>query len=541
MSIVNSSEKNIKSNANKYISKRGYIVRKSSLSTKELNDIKNELTVKPFVNSDYGKEEEPFKIYMENDTKIYLPKRYGYDKFGLPDFSELPPGDDINIEFNLNLKKEQIIPAEATIKAYRENGGGILSLPCGFGKTIMALYFIATLKKKTLVIVHVQFLMSQWIERIKFALPEAKIGTIQGSTFDIEGKDIVIGMLQTLSMRDFDATAFNSFGHIIIDECHHIPSRVFSKALTRITSQYMLGLSATPRRKDGLMKVVQNFIGDIVYSVKNAGKNVVKVERYLLESDNEDYKREVLNYMGKPQMPTMINNITEYYKRTEMIIDRILETVTETPERHVLVLSDRKKHLEDMFNICEKRGFTSVGYYVGGMKKDDLKQSESKQIILATCMLVAEGFDVPSLNTLVLTSPKSDIVQIIGRIDRKIHDNVQPLILDYVDNFSMFENQGRKRFAVYKKNKFAISDTHINIETKRITFSKNYKNISGNNSSDSEEIEDDSIISSSSASAVANYKKSNKKFGKNETDFESEKVKKQKDIDDLFKSMSMFA
>jgi superfamily II DNA or RNA helicase len=107
-----------------------------------------------------------------------------------------------------------------------------------------------------------------------------------------------------------------------------------------------------------------------------------------------------------------------------------------------------------MYKICIQNGFDSVGYYIGGMKKDDLHKSESKKIIFATCVLVAEGFDIPTLNMLVLTSPKSDIIQIIGRIDRKIHDNIQALIYDFVDNFSMFENQGRKRFAVYKKNKF---------------------------------------------------------------------------------------
>ena len=401
----------------------------------------------------------------------------------------------------------------------------------------MACYFIGALRKKTLVIVHVQFLMSQWIERIKFALPDAKIGTIQGSTFDIEGKDIVIGMLQTLSMRDFDPTAFDSFGHVIIDECHHIPSRVFSKALSRITCPYMLGLSATPKRKDGLMKVAEFYIGGIVYSVKNAGKNVVKVERYILESSHEDYKREVLNYMQKPQMPTMINNITDYFKRTEMIMNRVLEIAAENSERHILVLSDRKKHLEDMFNICHQRGFTSVGYYVGGMKKDDLKKSETKQIILATCMLVAEGFDIPTLNTLILTSPKSDIIQIIGRIDRKIHDNIQPLIIDYVDNFSMFENQGRKRFAVYKKNKFDISDCHINIETKKISFSKNYK-IVDNSSSDEDDDDNHEGKSASPASQVAQAKSKTKRQTKM---VESEDAKKKREIDELFKSMSMFA
>ena len=541
-------------NANKYIGKRGYVIRKSILTEKQITEVRNELTVKPFVNSDYGKEEEPFKVFLENESKLYLPRSYGIEKFGIPELNELPEGININISFNLKLKEEQKKPAEITMESYNKNGGGILSLPCGFGKTIMALYFIGMLKKKTLVIVHKEFLMNQWIERIKFALPDAKIGTIQGSVYDVKDKDIVIGMLQTLSMREFDKDAFDDFGHVIIDECHRIPSRVFSKALTKITCKYMLGLSATPKRTDGLIKVVKFFIGDIIYSVKNSGKNVVSVKRFLLESNNENYKKEVVNYRGSAQMPTMINNITEYHKRTELIMIKVLEEIKKDPNRHVLILSDRKKHLEDMFKICQAQNFTSVGYYVGGMKKEDLHKSESKQIILATCVLVSEGFDIPTLNTLVLASPKSDIIQIIGRIDRKIHENIQAVIYDFVDNFSMFENQGRKRFAVYKKNKFEIEDININIETSNIKFSKKY-NFHNDNANDSDEenaynsdnnddnnnkkISKNSIIDTeyNNINPKTNQRNKSKVINKNE---DNDKMSK-KNINELFNNISLFS
>ena len=526
-------------NSSKYVAKRGYIIRKNILSEKELSAIRSDLTVKPFVNGDFGKEEEPFKIYLENDEKIYLPKFYGFEKFGPPEVNTLLEGRDINLNFNLSLKEEQRIPAEITMKAYHEKGGGILSLPCGFGKTIMALYFISMIKKKTLVIVHKEFLMNQWVERIKFALPEAKIGTIQGAVYDIDEKDIVIGMLQTLSMREFDTNAFNEFGHVIIDECHRIPSRVFSKALARVNSKYMLGLSATPNRTDGLIKVVKYFIGDIIYSVKNSGKNVVKVERYLLDSDYEDYKKEVLNYMGKVQIPTMVNNITQYYKRTVFIMKRVLEIIAKEKDRHVLILSDRKKHLEDMYNYAHKNGFTSIGYYIGGMKKDVLKETETKQIILATCSLVSEGFDIPSLNTLILSSPKSDIVQIIGRIDRKIHENVSPLIIDYVDMFSVFENQGIKRFAVYKKKNFEIEDTKYHLEKEKSKFVKKYNFhncVVGEGGSGKD------VINSDEEEDVDTEEYSNINFKTNEKTRTFKKpVKKEDEIETLFKSMSMFS
>ena len=248
-------------------------------------------------------------------------------------------------------------------------------------------------------------------------------------------------------------------------------------------------------------------------------------------------------------MPTMINNITEYYKRTELVMTKVLEEIKNNPERHILVLSDRKKHLEDMYKICIEKGFDSVGFYIGGMKKDDLQKSESKKIIFATCVLVAEGFDIPTLNMLVLTSPKSDIVQIIGRIDRKFHENIQALIYDFVDNFSMFENQARKRFTVYKKNKFEIEDININIETQNIKFIKKYdfhKNQDDNTKEDFTYDSDDNSKAKTNYKVDTEYndinpktnKKVNSKFIKNKE--ESIESVNKKNINDLFNSISLF-
>ena len=111
--------------------------------------------------------------------------------------------------------------------------GGIISVPCGWGKTIMALYILSQLKRKTLIIVHKEFLMRQWVERISEFLPDARIGRIQQKKVDIHQKDIVIGMLQSISMKDYEIEIFDDFGFCIVDECHHI-AQVFSRALPKI-------------------------------------------------------------------------------------------------------------------------------------------------------------------------------------------------------------------------------------------------------------------------------------------------------------------
>lgn len=451
--------------AKTYLGKRGYILRKKFLTKKEIEGIKDDLMMKPNALTDFGgPPEEPFPIYLENENKLYVPKFYGISKFGIPDINQVKPGADIDLDFQLSLKPEQKIPADAAMKGYREKGGGILSLPCGFGKTILACYFISQIKKKTLVIVHKEFLMNQWIERIKFALPNAKVGIIQGDKFQIEGNDIVIGMLQTLSMKDHASDAFDEIGHVIIDECHCIPSRVFSRALLKINSNYMLGLSATPTRKDGLTKVLKYYIGDIVYMVKSSDRNVVKVERQCYESQYEGYLGEMVNYKGQVQMPTMINNICAYFRRTEYLMKRVDELIRENGERQILILSDRKAHLEEMYKLAKEKGIESVGYYIGGMKEAKLKESEKCRLLLGTYPMASTGLDIPTLNAMVLASPKSDIIQSIGRIDRKKHENIQPIIIDCVDQFSLFENQARKRLDVYRKKGYEVTDTHVQID-----------------------------------------------------------------------------
>ena len=443
-----------------YLGKKGYIIYKKELDFNKIQKIKDDLTVKPYVSDDYkSNKDESFKVYGENKNKLYVPKFYGIEKFGPPDELRIPRGLDANLDFVGELRPNQLEPYNATMNALNNYGGGILSLPCGFGKTALALYIAAQFKLKTLVIVHKSFLLNQWKERIQEFMPNAKIGIIQQKTVDTEDKDIVIGMLQSISMKEYAMSAFDCFGMLIIDECHRISSKVYSRALRKTNCTYMLGLSATPTRKDGLTKVLKWHVGDIVYSCKRKGGDAVNVERYIINSDNEGYTKELLNYRMKPNMPKMINNVTEYMNRTYLIINRIKGLIKE--KRNILLLSDRRNHLTDIFKIVEKQNICSVGYYVGGMKEKDLKISSGMELILGTFSMANEGLDIPSLNTLILASPKSNIIQATGRILRKDHIDIKPLIIDYVDNFSIFIGQSNKRYKYYKGKKYNIKNIEI--------------------------------------------------------------------------------
>lgn len=138
-------------------------------------------------------------------------------------------GEPIDIEFKGSLRPHQI-PAVNSYLDYCENKGhacGLLELDCAAGKTVLSLNSISRLKLKTLIIVKKEFLLNQWVERIGEFLPTARIGRIQGSVINIEDKDIVIGMLQSLSMKDYPSSLFETFGFTILDEVHHISREIF--------------------------------------------------------------------------------------------------------------------------------------------------------------------------------------------------------------------------------------------------------------------------------------------------------------------------
>jgi superfamily II DNA or RNA helicase len=207
-----------------------------------------------------------------------------------------------------------------------------------------------------------------------------------------------------------------------------------------------------------------------------------------------------------------------------------------------------------MYKLANGMGITSVGYYVGGMKKEKLKENESCRLLLGTYPMANEGLDIPSLNGLVLATPKSDIIQSIGRICRQKHEGIQPLIVDVVDCFSMFQNQSRKRFAVYKKKKYQIEDISYNLDSDKITMRKEYSfhNCFNDVSSDEdvdndEENDDEQHISRIDTEYNDINPKTNKKV-KNIVNKSIEKTGKkvinlndEKDVKNLFNSFSLFS
>ena len=320
--------------------------------------------------------------------------------------------------------------------------------------TVMALKIIADLKKKTLIIVHKEFLMNQWIERIAEFLPGAKVGKIQAQVCEVEGCDIVIGMVQTLYDKDFGPAVMDGFGLTIIDEVHRIGSEQFSKTLFKTVTPYMLGISATVERKDQLTKVLYMFIGEKIYEEKRKNDDAVCVRAIEYRSADVAFNEPEVDFRGNTKYSTMITKLCEFGPRSDFIVRVLGDLINEDPDSQIMVLCHNRSLLAYLFKAIQYRNIASVGFYVGGMKQADLQTTETKNIVLATYAMAAEALDIKTLSTLVMVTPKTDIVQSVGRILRVKHEN--PIIVDIVDKHDVFQNQWIQRRRFYKKCNYRI-------------------------------------------------------------------------------------
>jgi superfamily II DNA or RNA helicase len=438
-----------------YLGQKGYTIPKNELTIEQQKQIRSDLSIKPFTVSDFG-DHKMFPAYRESNNKFYVPHYYGIEKFGSPKQYKISEGDNIDLEFSGKLRENQEVVVNTYIQHVNavKYGGGLLELPCAYGKTVLSLNIISRLKKKTFIIVHKEFLMNQWIERIQQFLPKARIGKIQGQIIDIENKDIVIGMLQSLSMKEYPGSLFESFGLTIVDEVHHISSEVFSNSLFKLVTKYMLGLSATMNRKDGTSYVFKMFLGDVVFKGKRDETRDVVVRAIEYQVDDDDFNEVKLDFRGKPAYSTMISKLCEYNRRSEFILKILSDMLIENANQQVMILAHNKNLLKYLHDAIKHRNIATVGYYVGGMKEAALKETEGKKVVIATYAMAAEALDIKTLTTLIMATPKTDIEQSVGRILREKHSN--PIVVDIVDSHDLFKNQWRKRKTFYKKENYKI-------------------------------------------------------------------------------------
>jgi superfamily II DNA or RNA helicase len=340
----------------------------------------------------------------------------------------------VSFDFSGSLKSFQTVAVDAMLK--REFG--TLSAPTGSGKTIMGLYLIAQRRQPTIIIVHTKDLAHQWIQRIEqfLGIPADQVGLL-GAGKKRMGDRITVALVQTL-YRMTDQVA-PLIGHIVVDECHRAPSRTFTEAVTAFDARYMLGLSATPWRRDKLSRLIFWYLGDVNHEVNKAQLeqkgHILKADVVLRPTTFEPYFDPVNDYSR------MLSELTTDDARNHLIAEDV-EKEARSGEGICLVLSDRKKHCETLQSILRYKHGLESERLTGDLSIEARKQVMEKiqkgqvNVLIATGQLIGEGFDCPDLSTLFLATPirfSGRVTQYLGRILRPSRHKARARVYDYVD------------------------------------------------------------------------------------------------------------
>lgn len=332
------------------------------------------------------------------------------------------------------------------------------------GKTTVALYVTAKVGRTTLVLVHQEFLMDQWIERAKqfLGLKDEEIGRVQRDTCQFHDRKFVVAMIQSL-MTDhtkYPAALLRWPGLVITDEVHRMGAPVFSRTVDLFPALLRLGLSATPNRGDGLDNVFFWHIGDVGARIKQYQLKP-KVFRVSYPTFIDE---RMIRVLGRElALGRLITLLSKVRHRTAYIAEQAVKAAK--AHRKVLILSDRREQLNELNQMIRDAGVSSVGYYVGGMTRQGRNKSAGKRILLGTYQLAREGLDIPELDTLILATPKADVEQAVGRILRMGPNKRAPLVVDIVDTASVCQAFGGKRMKMYRKHEFEVVDVALKAVT----------------------------------------------------------------------------
>ncbi len=373
-----------------------------------------------------------------------------------------------NIGFELLDKRRELAPVElefrGALRPYQREAAGVLlakdfgtvSFPTGSGKTVLALYMAAQRKQPAIVVVHTRDLAFQWADRISgfLNIPADEIGMVGGGK-TVVGERFTVAMVQTLYKCADEIS--KKIGFLIVDECHRAPSRTFTEAVAAFDSRYMLGLSATPWRRDKLSKLIFWHLGDLHYKLDRdelvKSGDVLEAEVHVRETNFKPYHNPSTEYTQ------MLAELTSDDERNRMIVDDIAKEAREGTGVS-LVLSDRKAHCETLKALLKYRCHIVAEMLTGDLGPverqeilERLKRGEFK-VLIATGQLMGEGFDCKDLTTLFLTTPirfRGRVLQYLGRVLRPAQNKSAAKVYDYVDiHVEPLKASAKERMGVYK-------------------------------------------------------------------------------------------
>ncbi len=344
------------------------------------------------------------------------------------------------VRFRGELRQQQL----GAFDALAEHDTGVLAATTAFGKTVVASALIAHRARNTLVLVHRRELLSQWVERLgSFLQIDPKLIGIIGAGKRKPTGVIDVALIQSLVRKGEVDDIVADYGHLVVDECHHLSAASFELVARRSKARYVTGLSATVARKDGHHPIIFMQCGPVRHQVSAKSQAAENDLRHRARERHTRFRLpEALAMTERPSMPAIYAALAEDEVRNDLIFDDVLKSLE--ARRSPIVLTERKDHL-DYLQQRFSRFAKNIVALRGGMSAKDRKIAHAaltvtdseERLILATGRYIGEGFDDARLDTLFLTMPiawKGTLAQYVGRLHRRHDDKKDVLVVDYVDS-----------------------------------------------------------------------------------------------------------
>ncbi len=440
----------------------------TGLSEEERKAVKKDLT---FEVEQYGTDQKVDHCFYaedngEVDGPLWVPRHYV--RLKMPEQAWRMP-DSPSLQQRASLRsltvlqeteqRPQVSVFERTVSLLREVGGAVIVLPCGTGKTNIALAVAVELGLKTLILCHQVPLMDQWKERIEqFVGGNPRVGRLHRDHVETHNMDFVLGSIQSLLSRGnkYPPEA-REYGLVIVDECHHIPAPTFWSVLSPLRFQCTLGLTATPDRKDNLQQAIYYLLGPVSFRFITPQRPDVQVN--LVTFLGGDQK--VVTYKNdRIGISKMITHLTEDLKRNKCILG-LAHRMKKNGQRKGLILSDRVQHLRDLYSALGPEEAAIVCGQINTEKQED--DPFQKFLTLSTFQQFSEAVDFPG-DFVILATPHSDVRQCTGRILRGKNKELQPVIIDILDPFSVFFYMANKRKRYYEKCGYQLCKLKIKVQ-----------------------------------------------------------------------------
>lgn len=422
----------------------------SSLDEFKQFSIKDELLyVSKFVD-DNGKR-KTIKLYDEDEKNLYVPrewarknlKSYLDDEFTVtnnwvdeevtPFYTKLPSPDHPSVPDPV---RQKIFMEELESKV-RDKKNVLAVAQTGAGKTPVSLYVAAKLNRRILVLVNRNTLRDQWINQIQnlLGVPSEMIATIQGAKYNLEGKMVAVGLLQSFARRKYPQEVYDFASVVIIDEAHNISTEFFAQVIPKIRAKYRIALSATPTRKDG---------ADIVLYYHCGIPRVISESRVM---DIDVYvKTFTPSSMWGDNDRTQIFHLSRLKDRNRFLTNHIVDMYNDN--RKILAVSHSVDHLDKIRDMLLDANINhdDIGYFTGSInengkrrptKKAEREYASTKRIILGTYGAIKEGVDIPLIDAGIDLSPNYRATQVIGRARRYVKGKRKPIWITVVDDTSL--------------------------------------------------------------------------------------------------------